>query len=565
MQNGAVLSEFPRGRSWQSFVCAVGSLVLLAALAFPTQTLASFGVTSSGGCYIVDTGAGLVFKIKQSNGDMTSVKYNGTELNDQSKASQIASGLGSATVTATNYGSNYIKITVQTSSSNTVASNLTHYYIIQNGVNNIYMATYVISEPSVGELRYIFRGQASVLPHGPADSNNNGENSLVESRDVFRRPDGTTTSKYYGNSQAMNLTTQGASGSGVGVYVAFGNRESSSGGPFFRDIENQAGGTQGDGAGSDQQIYNYMNSGHEQTEAFRMNVLNGPYAFCFTSGSNPGVPDMSFIANLGLTGYVPSSGRGTVHGMVSGLDSDTSGVVGFANTTAQYWATVSGGSYSCSGMKPGTYTATLYQGELAVAIGSAIVTAGSNATLNLSSTFSHPTTIWKIGTWDGTPLEFLNGGNISQMHPSDVRNSNWGPVTFTVGSSPVSSFPAVQFRGTNTPTTIKFNLTSGQVASHTLRIGITCTYNKGRPVIAMNPETGNAWTSSTPDASSQPKSRSITIGTYRGNNTVFTYSIPASAFIAGTNVMQINVASSSSDLSPWLSAGWAYDCVELDN
>lgn len=565
MQNGIVHSGFPGKRSRHSLVCAVSTIVILAALIFPSRTFASFGVTSSDGYYIADTGAGLVFKINQSNGDMTSVRYNGIELNNQSKASYIASGLGSATVTATSYDSNYIKITVQTSPSNKVVSNLTHYYIVKNGVNNIYMATYVTSEPAIGELRYIFRGQKSVLPNGPVCSNNNGENSLAESRDIFGHPDGTTTSKFYGNSQAMNLTTQGASGNGVGVYVAFGNRESSSGGPFFHDIENQGGGSEGKGAGSDQQIYNYMNSGHAQTEAFRMNVLNGPYAFCFTSGGNPGVPDMNFIAELGLTGYVPSSGRGKVQGTVSGLNSGTSGVVGFANTAAQYWATVSGGSYSCVGMKPGTYTATLYQGELAVANCPATVTAGGNTTVNLSSTLSHPATIWKTGTWDGTPLEFLNGGNISKMHPSDVRNSNWGPITFTVASSPVSSFPAVQFRIANTPTTIKFELTPAQVAAHTLRIGITCAFHQGRPVITMNPETANAWTSPVPEASNQPTSRSITVGTYRGNNTVFTYDIPASAFIAGTNIMQINVASGISDMGPWLSAGWVYDCVELDN
>ena len=179
-------------------------------------------------------------------------------------------------------------------------------------------------------------------------------------------------------------------------------------------------------------------------------------------------------------------------------------MVGFANSTAQYWASVSSGSYTRSSMKPGTYTATLYQGELPIATASVNVTSGGNATLNLSSALSHPTTIWKVGTWDGSPKEFLNGNNISQMHPQDNRNSSWGPKTFAIGAA-ANTFPAVQFRGANSPTTVTFNLSSGQVAPHTLRIGITCAYNNGRPKPAIG-----SWTPSNPSASSQPSSRSFT-------------------------------------------------------
>ena len=548
-------SKFFRSKLPGAFSRLTSTLLGLAGcilLAVPRPAVAAFGTTASGGGFIVNNGANLVFTIK-SSGDMSSCKYKGTELNDTSKASGIASGLGASSVTATTSG-NYI--TVKCVSTAISPSALTHYYVVQNGVDNIYMATYVTSEPSVGELRYIFRGQYNVIPNGPAPSNNNGNTGAVESSDVFGHSGGTTTSKYYGNERAKDLTVKGASGSGVGVYVAFGSRECSSGGPFFHDIENQ-----GDGAGSDQEIYNYMNSGHNQTEAWRVsNVLHGPYAFCFTTGSAPAVPSFNFMSALGLTGFIPTTGRGTVHGTASGLDSGTTGMVGFANSTAQFWAPVSGGAYTCANMKPGTYTATLYQGELGVATSSATVTSGGNATLNLTSALSHPTTLWKIGTWDGTPKEFLNGNNISQMHPQDVRNASWGPVTYTVGSSSTGSFPAIQFRGDNSPTTIKFTLTSGQVAAHTLRIGITCAYNNGRPSVTVN---GNATTN--PGASTQPNSRSFTVGTYRGNNTTFTYSIPASDFVVGTNTLTITPISGSSDLSPWLSAGWAYDCVELDN
>jgi rhamnogalacturonan endolyase len=538
------------------------SLAAAAVLLNPSRADAAFGVTSSGGFYTVAVGAHVVFKIRQSDGSMTSCKYNGTELNDQSKASQIASGLGSATVTSTTSG-NFITIKCVSTGTGVVPTPLTHYYIAQNGFDNIYMATYVTSEPSVGELRYIFRGQFNVIPNGPPASNNNGNTGAIESSDVFGHSNGQSTSKYYGNEQDRNLTVKGATGTGVGVFVAFGNRESSSGGPFFRDIENQ-----GDGAGSDQEIYNYMNSGHNQTEAYRVsNVLHGPYAYCFTSGGTPSVPDMSFIANLGLTGYVNSAGRGRlVLNGIAGRDTAYTYTVGFANTTAQYWVTASAsnGSCECFNMKPGTYTMTIYKGELAVWTGNATITAGNPTTFNTITVTGDPSTtatIWRIGNWDGTPLEFLNGSLMATMHPSDIRMSHWAPTTFTVGSSQNSSFPSVQFRGTNTPTTIKFNLTSTQAAAaHTMKIGITGAYNNGRPSVVIN---GHAL--SNPGASSQPNSRSFTIGTYRGNNTTFSWSIPSSDFVSGQNTLTISPISGSSDLGPFLSAAFGYDCVELDN
>ncbi len=274
---------------WAKLMAVASCVAASAALLAPGRANAAFGVTSSGGFYTVNNGANLVFKIRQSDGSMTSCQYKGTELNDQSKASQIASGLGSATVTSTTSG-NFITIKCVSSDTSVVPTPLTHYYIAQNGFDNIYMATYVTSEPSVGELRYIFRGLFNVIPNGPAPSNNNGNTGAIESTDVFGHSNGQTTSKYYGNQNAKDLTVSGATGSGVGVFMAFGNRESSSGGPFYHDIQNQ-----GDGSGSDQEIYNYMNSGHNQTEAYRVNVLHGPYAYCFTTGGTPAVPDMSFL------------------------------------------------------------------------------------------------------------------------------------------------------------------------------------------------------------------------------------------------------------------------------
>jgi len=530
-----------RSARWKTILFGLAGCFLLAAA---SALGAAIGVTDNGTTIVVDTHAGLVYTVVKASGDVTSIKWNGTELNDASRHSEISSGIGAPTTWTTSPSGSTVIITETTST-------LKHYIVSRNADPTMYMATWISAEPSVGELRWITRLKGNVLTGVPAQSNNSGNTGAIESSDVFGHSNGQTTSKYYGNQQAKDLTVRGVTGSGVGVFMCYGNRESSSGGPFFRDIQNQS------DTSADSELYNYMNSGHNQTEAFRANVLHGPYALVFTSGSTPAVPDMSFMSALGLTGWVSS--RGTVHGTASGLDSGTTGMVGFANSTAQYWTTVSGGSYTCSNMKPGSYTATLYQGELGVATVSASVSAGGNTTLNLSSALSHPTTIWKVGTWDGSPKEFLNGNNISQWHPQDPRNSSWGPKTFAIGSS-ASSFPAVQFRGANSPTTVTFSLTSGQVAAHTLRIGISSAYIGGRPSVTIN---GHALTN--PGASSQPSSRSVTIGTYRGNNTTFTYSIPAADLVSGANTMTITPISGSSDLGTWLSANWAYDCLELDN
>ncbi len=212
-------------------------------------------------------------------------------------------------------------------------------------------------------------------------------------------------------------------------------------------------------------------------------------------------------------------------------------------------------------MKPGTYDVTLYQGELEVATDSVTVTAGMTTNLALASAEPHPSVIFRIGDWDGTPLELLNGPNIKMMHPQDVRNAPWDMGTFTANVDPSASFPAIQFRGANSPSSIAFDLAPNQITDLTVRIGITCAYNGGRPQVAVN---GTTASPSSPSASPQPSSRSFTIGTYRGNNFLYTYTVPASALVVGTNTMTINPISGSTDLGTWLSAGWAYDAVELD-
>jgi len=541
------------------FVC-----LALFCCCLPARVFAAFGLTSSGGNYIVDTGAGLIFRVSQTNGDINSIQYRGVEYQATDKGSHIASGLGSdTTVAATAYGTNYINVTITTSPTNGVVKALTHYLMVRNGVNTIFMATHTTAEPSVGELRWITRFQSSKLSNGPVPSDNRGTTNSIESSDINGMADGTTRSKYYGDSvthgkeRAMDLSYCGATGSGIGVWMVYGNRESSSGGPFFRDIQNQCGST-------DQEIYNNMNTGHNQTEAYRVvGNLHGPYALVFTGGAAPALPiDFSWIetGGLNLLGWVSPTNRGSCKGVAYGVPAGFQGVVGFANTNAQYWTVVSSnGTYAMPLMKSGNYLATLYKGELGVASNTVTVVAGQTNTLNLASTETVPSTIFKIGEWDGTPAGFLNASNIVVMHPQDVRNSNWNPGTFTVGTTAVSNFPAIQFRLVNSPMNIVFNLDANQIAAMTLRIGITCAYNGGRP----KPTIGS-WTPSNPSLSPQPDSRSFTIGTYRGNNWTYSWNVPASAFVAGANTLSFFPISGSTDLGKWLSAGYVFDAVELD-
>ncbi|WP_440114757.1 rhamnogalacturonan lyase B N-terminal domain-containing protein [Paenibacillus sp. QZ-Y1] len=534
-------------KGFSSFLLLV---MMAAAVLYPTSTghAATINVTDNGSRIEVNTGAGLVYTVNKTNGDMISAKMNGTELSSSSKGSHIGSGLGSANVTWNKSPSgSTMLITVTTST-------LTHYYASRGGENIIYMATHITAQPSIGELRYIFRGKGSVLTGVPANSNIRNNTGAIESQDVFGYANGQTTSKYYGNDQAKDLTIRGVTGNGVGVFMAYGNREKSSGGPFFRDIQFQSGG--------DTEVYNYMNSGHAQTENWRMG-LQGPYALIFTTGATPSVPDFSWMSGLNLTGWVASRGNVVLNGL-SGMDTSYAYTVGFANSNAQYWVNASSsGAAAKYSMIPGTYTMTVYKGELAVFTESVNVTAGSTTTVNTRTINNDPSkasSIWRIGNWDGTPREFLNGQTIPIRHPSDSRNPSWGPVSYATGSA-TNKFPAIQFRGQNSPTTVTFNLNSAQAASsHTLNIGITAAYNNGRPSVTIN-----GHTLSNPAASSQPNSRSFTIGTYRGNNTTFSWNIPASYFVNGSNIVTITPISGSSDLGNWLSAGWVYDCVELLN
>ena len=167
--------------------------------------------------------------------------------------------------------------------------------------------------------------------------------------------------------------------------------------------------------------------------------------------------------------------------------------------------------------------------------------------------------LWRIGDWDGTPLEFLNGNKITTMHPSDTRISSWNPGTFVVGSSvPSRMMQACQWKDVpGNDKVIEFQLTPAQIKDSVLRIGITCATGGARPCLTVN-----TWNAPSPRPSPQPVSRTFTVGTYRGNNTTFIFAVPAKALLPGTNTLRIGPLSGSGGHG-YLSPGYAIDCIDF--
>jgi rhamnogalacturonan endolyase len=517
--------------------------ILVTALsAFARTATAAFGYTTSGDNYVVDAGSSnaLVFSVSRTSCDVKSIKYRGTELQYASQGSHIGSGLGTATVSAATVtgassSARYVRVTC-------VSGTLTHYLVVREGESAIHMATHVTAQPSIGELRFIARLSSTVLPYeypfGTA-STTGGSSSTVEGSDVFV-VGGQTRSKFYSSQRFIDTDAYCVYGTStpeeIHVCMLVPQHESSSGGPFFRDINTNNG-------GGYTALYNYMNSGHVQTEAWRMG-LHGPYSMVFSRSGIPALKstDLSFFSELGIQGYVPDSQRGRVQGKVSGISSSFQRVVHWHNSAAQYWAVAdANGNFVSPYMKPGTYTMVLYQTEFkAAATASVTVSAGQTVTSNMASTLAARTSIFKIGEYDGQPAGFRNADKFLRMHPSDARMAGWGPLTYTVGSSPAADFPMAIFKSVNNPATIKFSPASVPPAGATLRVATTLSFAGARPQVKVN-----GWTGPAPAAPTKIDSRGVTRGAYRGYGEVYDVSVPASAFVTGSNTITITVISGS--------------------
>ncbi|MBD0838478.1 rhamnogalacturonan lyase B N-terminal domain-containing protein [Streptomyces sp. TRM68416] len=549
-------STGPLGR--RAFVLGAAAAAGTAALA-GTASAAAFGWSDDGTHYVVDTGAQLVFKVRKSNGDLSSLVYRGVEYQGYGGMnSHIESGLGSSNVTISQSGSTIlVSVTYGT---------LKHYYAARSGENNIYLWTNK-ADTSVSATRFILRVKAGLFRNDEPDSYTYAP-TAIEASDVFAKSDGQTRSKHYSRLRVMDYNYIGWSSGGVGLWIVRSNHEKASGGPFYRSLLRHQ---SADGGG----LYEILYYGQNQTEAQRFG-LQGPYVIALTDGGAPssalfpGTLTTPWADSLGLSGYVGASGRGRVAGVgITGRNPAHPYTVGLASPTAQYWgpARASDGWFSIGGVLPGTYTLTVFKDELAVYTTSVTVTAGGTTTLNTiaipsSNDPSNASAIWRIGDWNGTPKGFKNADLMTYAHPSDVRAAPWtGNVVIGSGAE-TSAFPCYLWKDVNSGIVVHFRLTAAQAAAaHTLRIGVTTAYANGRPQVVVN----DTWTSAIPSPPAQPNTRSLTNGSYRGNNHVFSYSVPASAWRTDPgayNTLRINVVSGSGTTA-YLSAGTSIDAIDL--
>ncbi|MFI1721229.1 rhamnogalacturonan lyase B N-terminal domain-containing protein [Streptomyces sp. NPDC020489] len=546
----------------RTFVLGTAATAGTAALAGPlarTASAATFGWSDDGSNYVVDTGASLVFKVSKTNGDLTSLVYKGTQYQGYGgKNSHIESGLGTSTVSIKQSGTT-ILISV-------AYGTLKHYYAARSGENNIYLWTNK-ADASVSATRYILRVNAGKFLNDESDSYTYAP-TTIEAQDVFAKSDGQTRSKHYTKSRVIDYNYVGWTTGSVGLYIVRSNHEKASGGPFYRSLLRHQ---SADGGG----LYEILYYGENQTEAQRFG-LQGPYVIAFTDGGAPssalypGTLTTSWADSLGISGHVPASGRGKVAGVgITGRNTAYAYTVGLANSAAQYWGSArsSDGYFSIGGVLPGTYTLTVFKGELAVLTTSVSVSAGATTTLNSlaipsSNDPSNASAIWRINDWNGTPSGFKNADLMTYAHPSDVRAASWTGNVVVGSGTETSSFPCYLWKDVNSGIIVYFKLTAAQAAAaHTLRIGVTTAYANGRPQVVVN----DTWTSAVPSPPTQPSTRSLTVGSYRGNNHTFTYSVPASAWLTDTsayNTLKIHVASGSGSTS-FLSAGTSIDAIDL--
>ncbi|SPO07772.1 uncharacterized protein DNG_10467 [Cephalotrichum gorgonifer] len=538
---------------------------LYAFLLRPALAFAAWGWTDTNGNYIIDSGSNLVISVSKTNGDINSIKYHGVEYNGWGgKNTHVESGLGTSTVSIATYGTNVIRVAVQ-------YGTLKHYIVVRYGNNNVYLFTNK-ADDSVSAMRYIVRIKGGIFSHASTDPDfYDTGSSYIEASDVSINSAGVTKSKHYQGStygRTIDYDYIGRNNGKVGLYLIRSNHEKASGGPFFRSLLTRA-----DSSGEDLYEIYYYNMGHTDPQRFG---LQGPSVLSFTDGGTPNTnlfarnADWTWVDDLGLDGWTKWADRGYAAGVgIANMKPGYTYTVGLSNSNAQYWgvAASSNGAWSIKKVIPGTYTMTVYKEELEVYTGSVTIGKGAGVAVN-TVTATDPTdnaAIWRIGEWDGTPRGFLNFEDTvmkpTYMHPSDKRLASWDPPNFIVGTTTTNGFPGYMWQDINNNHIVYFRLTQDQLnKDHKIRIGITEAYINGRPTISVN-----GWSATAPGATNQAKTRSLTVGTYRGNNVKLEFTVPASAFKQSTSeyqLMTINVITGSTGTG-YLSGGVSFDCIDM--
>eukprot|EP00659_Diplonema_papillatum_P019166 gene19166-29504_t len=387
-----------------------------------------------------------------------------------------------------------------------------------------------------------------------------GATGTIEADDVFALSHGETRSKHYTGSRLQDWIFMGASGAGAGMWLIRGSHETGSGGPFYRSARSQT-------TDESHDLIYAVNDIHAQTEAFRSGTL-AAYSFAATAGDTPNTGvDYEFYAGLGVSGFVIAEERGQIRGVgVQQRNPAFRYTVAFANANGQYWSAVDAGSgaFRVPYVLPGVYTMTVYKNELAVFLRENVTVEPLEITsipaLNITGDPSTAAAVFRIGDWDGSPRELMNGGNIDTMHPSDSRLSAWDTSPFVVGEDPAAGFPAYLFKDVNGLFIIEFVLPEAmKTATRTIRVGTTLSAGGGRPAVSVN---GGVAAVSAGVAFDMP-TRSVTLGTYRGVNEMHVFEVPPGSWTAdAVQTVTISVEGGAGGFA-WLSPALAVDCVDL--
>ena len=241
--------------------------------------------------------------------------------------------------------------------------------------------------------------------------------------------------------------------------------------------------------------------------------------------------------------------------------------VGLSNGHAQYWAPVDSKTtrFDDTGIIPGEYTLTIYKNELPVYVAPSKISIVAGSIMNLKTITIHgdpqkTPALWRIGIWDGTPLELLNGHLLTAMHPSDKRLTTWvQSEPYVVGiASRADQFPAYQWKDVNGRLSIQFQLPEVPSGQLTLRIGTTTEFNSAVPQVMLN----KSWISPAPANRPVNGSRNLTVGTNRGVNRLYTIDLPNSVLRVGTNQIELSVLSNLQG-SLFQSHATSYDAIDL--
>lgn len=147
------------------------------------------------------------------------------------------------------------------------------------------------------------------------------------------------------------------------------------------------------------------------------------------------------------------------------------------------------------------------------------------------------------------------------MHPSDTRLAKWDAGNYIVGTTATSGFPGYIWKDINNDHLVYFRLTDAQLAQGAkIRIGVTEGQSGGRPAIGVN-----SWSAALQSDKGQGDTRSLTVGTYRGNNWIYEYTVPASAWIQSAReyqILKISVISGKTSTG-YLSPGISIDAIDM--